>query len=136
MPDDNGSARRVAGHGPPLHILVVPEAGRTWFAIGGDLSHLAARMEKVLTGSGDNLGSRPDLASFKSDVGAGGFVSLRMLAGWFGDQIAVLPDKGRSPILFSSTARPGSDSVAVLTLRVPRAVVDDIAREGGSDLGR
>jgi hypothetical protein len=104
--------------------------------------------------SSDNLGGRADLASFKAaSIGAGGFftarglaqvpVQMRLLGGGFAsgvsqalDDLDQMPQKGVSPILFSSTAKAaGPPSVITGQVTVPRGTIEDVVttilRHGG-----
>lgn len=158
--DDDRDARTKDAKTAPaprpvtVHVFVAPDGQRTWVGVGGDETVVAAKLALSTAGSGDNLGGRTDLASLKAaSVGAAGFVTarglsqlpveLRVLAAgqaWGGaealDDLDQMPQKGASPILFSSTAKAGGPpSVVTSQITVPRGTIEDVVttilRHGG-----
>ena len=136
------------------HVLIAPDGQRTWIGIGGDDSGVAARMAACLATTGDKLAGRAELAPLKEGkVGSGGFITARALpeipmqmmiagGGWMPgvnqalDDLDQMPQKGMSPLLFSSTAKEGGPpSVTVSTMTVPRGTIEDLVttmlRHGG-----
>ncbi len=136
------------------HVFMAPDGPRTWVGIGGDEASVSSKLAASLATSGDNLGSRAELASLKSaSVGTGGFftarglaevpVQMRLLGGgqaWGLDQaldnLDQMPQKGTSPILFASTAKAGGPpSVVTGQVTVPRGTIEDVVttilRHGG-----
>jgi hypothetical protein len=144
-PDPKAKAK---GTPKPLSIdlFVVPDGARSWIGAGGDAAVVAAKLSAAVAGSGDNLGSRADLAPMKNAVlGAGGFFDTRSLpllaqqVGTFGgdstsfagdgdllEGVSQLPHQGATPIPFSFTAPAASPGTAVGTLQIPRGTIDDI----------
>jgi hypothetical protein len=137
-----------------VHVVMAPDGPRTWVGIGGDEAGVTSKLAASMATSGDNLGGRADLASFKTaSVGTGGFftarglaqvpVQLRLLGGGqaFGvsqalDDLEQMPQKGVSPILFSSTAKAGGPPAVVTgQVTVPRGTIEDVVttilRHGG-----
>jgi hypothetical protein len=135
-----------------LHAFVVPDGVRTWVGVGGDDALVVSKLATVL-GGGAGLG-RPELASFKeSQVGAGGFITVKGVAETmlfvqaltgdggagaadFLDDLAQAPHHGATPMPFALTARSGGQSPVVnATLQVPRGVIEDalqdVVRRGG-----
>jgi len=161
MGQDRHAAPPKAGKKPappvkPLlsHFLIVPDGQRTWVGIGGDDVAVATRLAASLATTGDKLAGRAELASFKDGkVGSGGFFTTRaipeiplqmMIAGgsWpprLGqalEDLDEMPQKGMSPLLFSSTAKEGGPpAVTVSTITVPRGTIEDVVttilRHGG-----
>ncbi len=137
-----------------VHVFMAPDGARTWVGLGGDEAGVAGKLAASMATSGDNLGGRADLASLKTaSVGAGGFftarglaqvpVQLRLLGGGQAwgvsqalDDLEQMPQKGISPILFSSTAKAGGPpSVVTSQITVPRGTIEDVVttilRHGG-----
>lgn len=138
--------KKPAKPGRPLvlHLLVVPDGQRTWFASGGDEGLVAAKVAAAMAGGGDTLSARPELASLKTAaVGAGGFVTVRglpemveQLAVLFGatshdamrslEDAQKLPHQGLVAMPFTLTAQAnGPSHGAVTTMQVPRAAIED-----------
>ena len=144
---------------PPLkpllvHILLSPDGPRTWLAVAGDEAVAASRLVATLASSGDSLAGHADLAPLKdTPVGAGGFITLRGVpeaaqegsllfngATWGAketfDETAQMPHRGQTPIVFSSTAQPGSaPAVTVSNVSLPKEAIEDVVgtilRHGG-----
>jgi hypothetical protein len=126
VPAGDPPAARILGRGPTIHIIIVPDGAHTWLAGESHVDHLAARLAATVAGTGKNLGSQSELDAFKTEVGAGGFFALRLIAGGQTSRLERLPHQGRIPIPFSVTAQTGGDSV-VMTLRVPKEAIEDMA---------
>jgi hypothetical protein len=137
-----------------VHVLLVPDATRTWVGVSPDEVGVTAKLDAAMAGSGATLASRADLASLKSlRVGGASFFTLAgaateiaafgssLQAPWHDvigpvDDLRQAPHHGLTPILFTSAvSSPTPPSSAVVTLDVPRAAIDDllvvIARHGG-----
>jgi hypothetical protein len=137
-----------------VHVFMAPDAQRSWVGIGGDEAGVASKLAASLASGSDNLGGRADLASLKTaSVGSAGFftarglaqtpLQLRLLAGgqaWGAneslDDLDQMPQKGVTPILFSTTARAGGPPAIVTSqVTVPRGTIEDVVttilRHGG-----
>jgi hypothetical protein len=125
LPAGDPPTSRVMGHAPTLHIAVVPDGARTWFAVDSRVEPLAKRLAETMAAKGKNLGSLSELSAFRSEVGAGGFFTTRIAEAFKGRREA-LPHQGKVPIAFSITAQPGGDAV-VMTLRVPKDAIEDMS---------
>ncbi len=133
-----------------LHIFVVPEGGRVWLAVGANEALVAGKVRATLSGMPDSgtLASRAGLESMKtSRVSGGGFATLTGLLtssidavddiqhgrglGMF-RALASLPDRGASPVTFTTTAVAGSADSPAGSLTgsavLPKALVEDIVR--------
>jgi len=150
-----GAAKAGAkGRPKPLfvHALLTGDGPRTWLAIGGDEALLAAKLGGAMVGGPAN--ARPDLAFFKdARTGAAGFFTLRagavmtqQLAVLFSalgmgaddslEDVAHVPHKGETPIVYSLTAQAGGPPTSVVaTLQLPREAIEDVVvgvlRHGG-----
>jgi hypothetical protein len=154
-PASPGAPRPVArpkavGHTRPLliHVLLAGEGSRAWLAIGGDLALVGTKLAGVLAGG--HGGGRSDLGFFKdARTGTGGFFTLRagsmmtqlvgvLLSGAAGgldlglssddalEDIAHVPHKGDTPIVYTLTTQAGGPPTSVIsTLQVPRAAIED-----------
>ena len=129
IPAGDPPTNRVVGQGPTVHIVLAPEGGSTWLALEGRGERLAKRLADAMAGTGKNLGSRSELGAFKSEVGAGGFFTLRLAEGLKGAQSS-LPHQGKVPIPFSVTSQTGGDSV-VMSLRIPKDAIEDVSAGTG-----
>jgi hypothetical protein len=138
---------KPAGPARPLtvDVFVVPDGTRTWLGVGADPVLAGTKLEAAMSGAGDTLRGRADLAGFKDPtVGAGGFMTTRGMIesvsqiaeltgdpGGFGlasslfDGLGQLPHQGLTPIAFTTTAPATSPNTAVTTLQVPRGTIDD-----------
>jgi hypothetical protein len=136
-----------------VHIFAVADGPRTWLGIGGDEALAAAHLAASLAPAGDKLGSRTDLAALKDEaVGTGGFLTVRGVpetiepfvlatgARWDGpemvEEAAQMPQKGITPLLFSSTPQGSPPATAVvMRLSLPRDAIEDVVagilRHGG-----
>jgi hypothetical protein len=154
--DTKKDAKKPAPAPKPVmvHVFMAPDGQRTWVGIGGDEAGVASKLAASLASGGDHLGGRADLASLKTEsVGAAGFftarglaqtpIQLRLLAGgqaWGAseslDDLDQMPQKGVSPILFSTTAKAGGPPAVVTgQVTVPRGTIEDVVttilRHGG-----
>jgi hypothetical protein len=144
---------------PPLepllvHFFLVPDGPRTWVAVAGDEAAAVSRLVATLGSSGDTLAGKAALAPLKDTaVGAGGFLTARslpevaqqvalLLNGTIGgaketfDEAAQMPHQGLTPVVFSSTAQPGSaPAITVSSVSIPRDAIEDVVttilRHGG-----
>lgn len=129
-------------------VLVMPDGGRSWVAMGADRPTLEKRLAEVKSGQ-RTLTSRAGLETLRSDrtVG-GGFMSVASVA-WgttrdlisalgghgtgrldpfeMADGLSRLPHHGQDPITFASTVRDGSPSELTVRFRVPKGTVDDLS---------
>jgi hypothetical protein len=128
-----------------LDVFIVPDGARTWIGAGGDPALVAAKLQLAVSGTGDNLRGRSELASMRdATVGSAGFVTERalpevaqMIQVFSGDadiaggadifdEIAQLPHQGVAAIPFTQTPSANPTGTVVGTLQVPRATVDDV----------
>ncbi|HEX8789476.1 MAG TPA: hypothetical protein VF765_00890 [Polyangiaceae bacterium] len=137
-----------------VHFLVAPDGARSWVAIGGDDTDLAAKLAATLKSGSAGLTARQELASLKdAKVGSAGFLTARSLPEMattlsvvFGgsgsgaaadmDEADRMPNKGATPIVFTVTPQPaGGAASLVATTLVPRGAVEDLVfafvRSGG-----
>ena len=131
-----------------FHALFVPDGGKTWVTIGGDLTVVTAKAQAVLSSAPDSgkLASRTDLDDFKNmKLGSGGYYKVGSgmlgLALWgatqrtsrhgsgpgiepFLNAVAGIPvlSFGASAIAPSSGGTPSFQGV----VHVPRAAVEQI----------
>jgi hypothetical protein len=144
--DRSGDSAKKGARPLTLHVLLVPDATRTWVGVGGDAALVTSKMTGAIGAAGV---VRADLAPLDHEkVGAAGFLDVRSLpeavvemavlgGGQLSvlgvgpvpgalsalDMITALPHRGLTPIPFSLTAQPGN--VVVAGLRVPRAAIED-----------
>jgi hypothetical protein len=108
-----------------VHLFVVPDGTRTWFAAAEDPSLAATQVRGSLAGAGDagTLKTRRDLDALRAmQASTAGFVSVSGLATWlrtdWSDEgirkaresltgLAALTDGGATPVPISLAARPG-----------------------------
>jgi hypothetical protein len=131
-----------------LHVLLVPDAGRTWVAMGADEALAAAKVTVALSTTTDatTLARRDGLDDLRSGkMSSGGFFSVRGVVssgalGYalekptrsFRDPFRVLassPQQGATPVPFSFVAQapsPGGAGSVILSAKVPRAAIQDI----------
>jgi hypothetical protein len=132
-----------------IDVVMVPDSARTWVGFGGDLATVLSKLTSAMSGSGDGLRTRPELAAFKDQtLGSAGFVTGRGVAAVDDAMKAILggdpggfpntanvfemaaqaPHQGTTPILFSLTAPPpsGTQTTAQLNVQLPRATLDDL----------
>ncbi|MEO6421028.1 MAG: hypothetical protein ABIP39_16570 [Polyangiaceae bacterium] len=131
-----------------LHVLVVPDAGRTWIAMGADEALAASKVKLALSTTTDatTLARRDGLDDLRSaKVNSGGFVSVRGIIassalgyafekqnGSFRDPFRSLvasPQQGTTPVPFSFVAQspsPGGAGSVLVSAKIPRAAIQDI----------
>jgi hypothetical protein len=137
-----------------VHVFIAPDGARTWVGLGGGEALVVSKLAVALSGTGDNLGVRAEVAGLKSEsVGAGGFLTPRglpemgqllatLLGAWNLEglepigEAGALPHQGTTAIPFSLTAQPGAKPTSVVAmLRIPRDVIEDavvlVLRHGG-----
>jgi hypothetical protein len=142
-------AKNAKPKAPPkpftVHVLVVPDGEHAWLSLAGDEATAAAKLAAASGGVGDTLGGRADLSALKSgSVGNAGFftirgalVALAFLGALFDDtsrdelevlnEIALLPQHGASPWVFTSTASASTaPSILTSSVDVPRGAIDDL----------
>ncbi len=123
-----------------LHVVAVPDGSATWLAVGFDEATLARKLSAVLssTGAPANLAAAPGLEPLRdARLHAGGFTTLVGImsvaaadGGRGSSALRVLsaPHRGASPLFFTYALEPrdAKPASAVTTLRLSRAVIDDI----------
>jgi hypothetical protein len=136
--------KKIARKPLVLHVIAVPDQGGTWIGIGLDGKLLAQKAAASLSTApdGPTLGKSPNADALR-DVKANGawlatlrgvlvFTALdhgsRSPYGMLGQ----LPGKGTSPIVLSFVSQPSSQTAAggsaVMTLKIPRPAIEDIAK--------
>jgi hypothetical protein len=144
----------VAKGGPAkprtIHVLLVPDAGKTWIVLAAELDLALAKAKGVLPGAPDTgtLARRSELDGLKdTKVSSGGFVSARGLLapspfryvsgstsvprGPLFDGLANTQAQGATPILFTTRGEAkGVAGAFVLTGKMPRAAVEDLVKLG------
>jgi hypothetical protein len=147
------AAKAAPRKGIAFHLIVAPDGQRTWAGIAGDETLAASRMLASMAASGNNLGSRADLASLKSaSVGSAGFLTLRGMGGMLAlfammlgdspseiasayEESLQLPHQALSPIPFSFTPVTGSPGALVSTFTIPKGSIEDfvttLVKHGG-----
>ncbi len=131
-----------------VHILAVPDAGKTWIVLAAELDVAVAKAKAVLPGAPDSatLAKRSELDGLKDGkVSSGGFVSARGLLapspfryvvggtkvphGPLFEGLANTQAQGATPVLFGMRAEAkGVAGSLVMTGKVPRGAVEDIAK--------
>ena len=131
-----------------IHVLLVPDAGKTWIVLAADLDLAVAKAKGVLPGAPDTgtLARRTELDGLKdTKVSSGGFLSARGLLapspfrfvsgsstvprGPLFDGLANTQAQGTTPILFTTRAEAkGVAGSFVLTGKMPRGAVEDIVK--------
>jgi hypothetical protein len=126
-----------------LDVFIVPDGARLWVGVGGDAALVAAKLAVSVSGSGDTLASKSELAAMKETaMGAGGFLTARATTELLAEQASVTggpgdfenvatvldgtPHQGQTLIPFSLTAPAAAPGTAVATLQVPRGTVEDL----------
>lgn len=131
-----------------LHVLIVPDAGRTWVAMGADEALAASKVKLALSTTTDatTLARRDGLDELRSaKVNSGGFVSVRAVVassalGYafekpssnFHDpfrNLAASPQQGTTPVPFSFVAQspsPGGAGAVLVSAKIPRAAIQDL----------
>ena len=132
------------------HLLLVPDAGRTWLVIGADEALLASKVKASMTGAPEagTLAKRDGLDDVRSSkASSGGFVTVRgVVVGhatrWLQDSRgfhdpfgAVSPTGPSTPIPVTLTVNAGDGSPGSVTTatKVPRAAIQEIL---AASLGR
>lgn len=124
---------------PPLSIVitVLPDGDRTWIGLSADEKLLNTKLTEVKKGDA-TLASREGIGQLKTARGvSGGFFTAGNLVKSAADSIAdasdikkalnAMPHHGETPVLMWTTVSAGAGPNVLWTLRVPRAVVEDIA---------
>ena len=147
-----GAKRAPAGKPTVLHALVVPDGSASWLVLAADEDLAVAKVKGVLAGTG-GLAARDGLAGLKdAKINAGGFLCPRALAGgdvvgWtlapkvrmLGDgMLSVLddaPDRGMTPILFTTASQPpapggagGAAGSFTATATIPKGAIEAFVR--------
>jgi hypothetical protein len=152
-------APKAAGAAPPpakagpskprsIHVLLAPDAGKTWIVLAPELDVAIAKAKAVLPGAPDagTLAKRSELDSLKdSKASSGGFSSARGLLapspfryviggtkvprGPLFEGLANTQAQGATPILFTTHAEAkGVAGAFVMTGKLPRGAVEDIVK--------
>lgn len=128
-----------------FHLFAVPDGGATWLAFGIDAKLVAQKAAAALASAPDTntLGKAPGQEVLREGkINGGGIATLRGLMVFAAldahnersvfSALGSLPHKGRTPLVFtgrgespSATAKAGS---ATGTLRIPRAVIEDVVK--------
>jgi hypothetical protein len=128
-----------------LHVLAVPDGGATWLAFGLDGKLVAQKVGAAAAGApaAGSLGKAAGIEALREGaLNGGGFTTLRGLTlltalASSGDRdafvrVAALPHKGTTPVIVSGLAETPSDAArggaSVGTLRIPRAVIEDLVK--------
>jgi hypothetical protein len=130
-----------------LHVLIVPEGGRTWITFAATEQLALDKATTVLAGAPDDkkLAKRAGLETLRTaKIGGGGFAtqiaasSTRFAnaavanrfygAADFYDGVAAEPHQGATPLVFTTTAQAGTGggASATSTLLFPKAAIEDI----------
>lgn len=126
-----------------LHVLIVPDAGRTWVAMGADEALAASKVKIALSTTTDatTLARRDGLDDLRSaKMSSGGFFSVRgvVSGGALGSALEKPTSRFRdpfgtlaasTPVPFSFVAQapsPGGAGSVILSAKVPRAAIQDI----------
>jgi hypothetical protein len=146
--DEDGKKAKPAPPAKPLalHVLIVPEGGRTWITIAATEQLALDKATSVLASASDDkkLAKRAGLDALRTaKIGGGGFstqvgssstrfataaVASRFYgAADFYDGMASEPHQGATPLLFTTTAQAGAGGGggATATLLVPKAGIED-----------
>jgi hypothetical protein len=140
-----------------MHLLIVPEGGRTWITMAATEQLAVDKAASVLSGAPDDkkLAKRAGLEALRTaKIGGGGFATQ---IGWrdskfasdalgsrfygaadFYDGMASEPHQGATPLIYTTTAEAGTGggAGATSTLLFPKAAIEDfvasfIQRAGG-----
>lgn len=139
--EEPGAKKKPKAAEPPLSIvlIVMPDGNRTWVGFSTDEAVLASKLAAVRKPNDPkSLASREGLAQLKSAKAiSGGFMSLGALASSAsalrklhidGSKVlATLPHKGETPITYTLSVSRDHGVSLDYSVRVPRAVVEDIA---------
>jgi hypothetical protein len=147
--DEDAKKAKPAPPAKPLaiHVLIVPEAGRTWITIAATEQLALDKATSVLAGAPDDkkLAKRAGLEILRTaKIGGGGFstqvgssstrfataaISSRFYgAADFYDGMASEPHQGATPLVFTTTAQAGAGggAGATATLLLPKAAIEDL----------
>ncbi len=119
-------------------IAIVGDGQRTIMAIAADEKTAAARIAAFRAGKGPTLDERKDLSALRSSKAiSAGFVSLSALSREFlsapeyraraGRILDVLPHHGKAPILTAVKTDASNGVTLRVEMRVPQAVLQDVA---------
>jgi hypothetical protein len=129
-----------------VQLLVVPESGQTWLALGADKAQLAKTMLGVTEKAPESgtLASRQDVAFLRqTKLAEGGFFTLETFltsflapATWVDADVAhnaqgahsllaSTPNKGKSPIVISDEIKTGDALTVTFRTEVPKGVIED-----------
>jgi hypothetical protein len=134
--------RLPSGNGLVVFVTMVPDAGRVWFAVSPDRQMLQAQLMTLRTGKGPTLSERQGLGELKTVRATGaGFLSLQALAdlaelgdireaGELGRALLAAPHHGQTPILVFAGAEARQQPGNVISLRVPKQVLQDAGSAG------
>jgi hypothetical protein len=137
---------------PPLaplkmHVMVVPEAGQTWIALGGDRTRLIKTLLASVEGAPESgtLATRQDLGTLKNGkFVAGSFLTIEsFLHSWFSviasrdedaarkmqetrSMLSATPNKGKSPLLVTAEIAPTDGMTYTLHVEIPKGYIEDV----------
>jgi len=143
-------AAAKAGPAKPrsVHVLLVPDAGKTWIVLAAELDVAIAKAKAVLPGAPDagTVAKRTELDALKdTKASSGGFASARGLLapspfryvvggtkvphGPLFEGLANTQAQGATPIFFTTHAEAkGVAGAFVMTGKIPRGAVEDIVK--------
>lgn len=128
-----------------LHVLLMPDGKSTWLAFGFHKDELIKHllMARSTAPQGDSLASRPDLEPLRSGKNmSGGFFSLAMFTkvadvgangpaammglGELSSILKRMPNKGETPIFFTTAVTAGNAPRTEMALQVAKGSVQDL----------
>ena len=127
-----------------IHVLAVPEPGQTWMAVGPDQGALLRGLQSVHAALQPGAAETGTLAAKtgldplrQGKFASGGFATLSsytdsaaavaaMSAAFRGFSPAMMPHRGQTPMLFTSTMTEDAAPRFAIDFRVPKDVIDDI----------
>lgn len=120
-------------------LILVPDGDRSWVGLSADEKALSQKLVEIKKGE-STLASREGLAPLKTSKGvSGGYFTIgnlvkSVVAGMgeagLGDvskALSLMPNHGDTPMLMWTTVTEQGGPNLVYTVRVPKAVVEDIA---------
>jgi hypothetical protein len=146
------SVKVAKAKAPPLaplkmHVIVVPEGGQTWVALGGDRAQLIKTMLGSMEGAPESgtLATRQDLGTLKNGkFVAGSFLTIEsFLDSWVNvivsrdedaarkmretrSMLSATPNKGKTPLLVTAEVAPTDGMTYTLRLDVPKGYIEDV----------
>ncbi len=130
-----------------LHVMVVPEAGQTWIALGGDRAQLVKTLLGSVEGAPESgtLATRQDLGTLKNGkFVAGSFLTIEsFLHSWINviasrdeetarkmqetrSMLSGAPNKGKTPLFITADVTPADGMTYAVHVDVPKGYIDDV----------